>query len=62
MRGQGRVRQPALAFKTIRNYLAYLMPVLAGWADPYASLREVTRKHLLRERGDLHHHHLQRRR
>lgn len=47
MRGQGRVRHPALAFKTIRNYLAYLMPVLAGWASRYSSLRQVTREDVL---------------
>jgi hypothetical protein len=44
VRGQGRVEHPALAYKTIRNYLAYLMPVLTGWAGRYASLREVTRQ------------------
>jgi hypothetical protein len=40
-------RLPALAYKTIRNYLAYLMPVLTGWAGSYASLREVTRQDIL---------------
>jgi integrase len=47
MRGHGRVRHPALAYKTIRNYLAYLMPVLTGWASQYTSLREVTRHDIL---------------
>jgi hypothetical protein len=47
MRGQGRVRHPALSFRTIRNYLAYLMPVFAEWAGRYASLCEVTREDVL---------------
>ncbi len=47
VRGQGRVEHPALAYKTIRNYLAYLLPVLTGWAARYASLREVTRQDIL---------------
>jgi hypothetical protein len=47
MRGNGRVSHPALAYKTIRNYLAYLLPVLTGWAGRYASLREVTRQDIL---------------
>jgi hypothetical protein len=47
VRGQGRVEHPALAYKTIRNYLAYLMPVLTGWATRYTSLREVTRHDIL---------------
>jgi len=47
IRGQGRVEHPALAYKTIRNYLAYLLPVLTGWAGRYASLREVTRQDIL---------------
>jgi hypothetical protein len=47
VRGNGRVPHPALAYKTIRNYLAYLMPVLAGWASQYTSLREVTRHDIL---------------
>jgi hypothetical protein len=41
VRGQGRVEHPALTYKTIRNYLAYLMPVLTRWAGRYTSLREV---------------------
>jgi len=40
------VEHPALAYKTIRNYLA-LMPVLTGWASQYTSLREVTRHDIL---------------
>jgi integrase len=47
VRGQGRVEHPALAYKTIRNYLTYLHPVLTGWAGRYASLREVTRQDIL---------------
>jgi hypothetical protein len=47
VRGHGRVPQPALAYKTIRNYLAYLLPLLTGWASRYASLREVTRQDIL---------------
>jgi site-specific recombinase XerD len=30
-----------------RNYLAYLLPVLTGWASQYTSLREVTRHDIL---------------
>ena len=47
VRGHGRIPHPALAYKTIRNYLAYLMPVLTGWASQYTSLREVTRHDIL---------------
>jgi len=47
VRGHGRIPHPALAYKTIRNYLAYLMPVLTGWAGQYTSLREVTRHDIL---------------
>lgn len=47
VRGQGRVEHPALAYKTVRNYLAYLLPVLTGWASRYASLREVTCQDIL---------------
>jgi hypothetical protein len=47
VRGHGRVPHPALAYKTIRNYLAYLLPVLTGWASQYTSLREVTRHDIL---------------
>jgi hypothetical protein len=47
VRGNGRVPHPALAYKTIRNYLAYLQPVLTGWAGHYDSLREVTRQDIL---------------
>jgi hypothetical protein len=47
VRGHGRVPHRALAYKTIRNYLAYLMPVLTGWASRYTSLREVTRHDIL---------------
>jgi len=47
VRGHGRVSHPALTYKTIRNYLAYLMPVLTGWASQYTSLREVTRHDIL---------------
>jgi hypothetical protein len=47
VRGQGRVEHPALAYKTIRNYLDYLLPVLTGWASRHASLREVTRQDIL---------------
>ena len=47
VRGQGRVKHPGLAYKTIRNYLAYLLPVLTEWAGRYASLREVTRQDVL---------------
>lgn len=47
VRGHGRFPHPALAYKTIRNYLAYLMPVLTGWATQYTSLREVTRQDIL---------------
>jgi hypothetical protein len=47
VRGQGRVEHPALAYKTIRNYLAYLLPVLTSWAIQYTSLREVTRHDIL---------------
>jgi len=47
VRGNGRVPHPALAYKTIRNYLAYLLPVLTGWANRYTSLREVTRQDIL---------------
>jgi hypothetical protein len=39
VRGHGRVPHPALAYKTIRNYLAHLLPVLTGWASQYTSLR-----------------------
>jgi integrase len=47
VRGQVRVGHPALAYKTIRNYLDYLLPVLTGWASRHASLREVTRQDIL---------------
>jgi integrase len=47
VRGQGRVEHPALAYRTIRNYLDYLLPVLTGWASQYTSLREVTRQDIL---------------
>jgi hypothetical protein len=47
VRGQGRVEHPPLTYKTIRNYLAYLLPVLTGWASRYVSLREVTRADIL---------------
>ena len=47
VRGNGRVPHPALAYKTIRNYLAYLLPVLTGRASRYASLREMTRQDIL---------------
>jgi integrase len=47
VRRQGRVKHPALAYKSIRNYFAYLLPVLTEWADRYASLREVTRHDIL---------------
>jgi hypothetical protein len=40
VRGHGRVPHPALAYKTIRNYLAYLLPVLTGWQ---ASTRRCAR-------------------
>ena len=41
------MEHPAVAYKTIRNYLAYLQPVLTEWAGRYASLREVTRQDIL---------------
>lgn len=47
VRGHGLIPHPALAYKTIRNYLAYLLPVLTGWAGRYASLCEVTRQDIL---------------
>lgn len=47
VRGQGRVDHPALTFKTIRNYLSVMMPVLSEWAVRYGSLREVTRNDIL---------------
>ena len=47
VRGHGRVPHPALAYKTIRNYLAYLMPALTGWASQYTSLHELTRHDIL---------------
>jgi len=47
VRGQGRVKYPELAYKTIRNHLASLLPMLTEWADRYASLREVTRHDIL---------------
>jgi len=43
--GQGQAPGPQV--QTIRNYLAYLMPVLTTWANQYASLREVTRDDVL---------------
>jgi hypothetical protein len=47
IRGQGRVQHPALTYKTIRNYLAYLLPLITVWAGRYASLREVTREDIM---------------
>ena len=60
MRGQGRREHPARPYKTIRNYLTYLLPVLEEWTTRYVTLRQVTRDDVLAaikpEHGpDIHH-------
>jgi site-specific recombinase XerC len=41
---RGSPGQDAFAFRTIRNYLSYASPVLRGWREHAASLREITRQ------------------
>jgi len=60
MRGQGRRKRPPASFRTIRNYLSYASPVLCGWREHAASLREITRQDVqaavgARTGGDAHH-------
>lgn len=60
MRGQGRREHSPRPYKTIRNYLAYLLPVLEDWTGSYCTLRQVTREDVLKaiepDNGpDIHH-------
>jgi len=44
LRGGGRWEHPATAWPTIRRYMTYLRPVLAGWqASGVSTLREISR-------------------
>ncbi|MET7298214.1 site-specific integrase [Embleya sp. NPDC005575] len=42
LRGEGRLPSPTMPWRTIRNYVNYVVPVLQGWSERVESLREVT--------------------
>jgi hypothetical protein len=42
LRGQGRRPSRALSWTTVRRYLGYVLPVLAGWSATFTSLRQVS--------------------
>ncbi|RSM64899.1 hypothetical protein DMB66_18470 [Actinoplanes sp. ATCC 53533] len=46
LRGQGRRQHRAVSWRTVANYLSYLLPVLHSWAGEADSLRQITRDHV----------------